>query len=426
MNYKYFLVIIISIIALTAVVSATTVNLYPIHDGSVYRVVANCTFPNLTALNSNVTQNNATTTAAVGVVTNANSITNNYTDNRKVGLTFDLNSIPQGSTITSAYLRIVPSAKVVTLGTPDVIVLEFLPDNKLGYNSTDYTHFNLSNPLSGFVASSAITAGYEILIPLNVNGTNLINTTLPTRYISVGLVSSWDMNQSSDYTTWAVSRSALYTFYMSEQADTLYDPYLIVNYNSGTTTTQQTTVATTYPTIVPGNVSQLAHVSATRGETFIRWTWHAANETVGMPPVDVYLDENQTPTAIDYVSKSITAYGLDPKTPHYITLTNATESNATYSGSVVGKATASTVRPQFEVYFLVALCIILMIMVITIKDLTRLFLLSILTILISLFSLLLSDGYGSTQYIFLGILIVTGVLFIVNVLPKLREQIDWF
>jgi|WetSurMetagenome_2_1015567.scaffolds.fasta_scaffold36828_5 hypothetical protein len=223
-----FLFILFAIFLIVVPASAYTLELYPVYDGYMVRAVADST---LISISNGVGTASAFTGASgvIGIYTGGATITNNFSEERKSGFTFDLSSLPLDAQITGVYLRVVPSAKTVTLGIPDVYVVAFNPDNKLAYATSDYNKFNYT-PLSSSVASASIVTGYEKIIPLNSEGINLINNSRMNRYVSLGLVTSWDVNQVADYSLWAISRSAIYTVYYSEQTDTINDPKLIVTY----------------------------------------------------------------------------------------------------------------------------------------------------------------------------------------------------
>lgn len=209
-------------------IQAYTTELYPVYDGYMARASADST---LISISNGVGTASAFTgaTGITGIYTGGATILNNFSEERKSAFTFDLSLLPLDAQITGAYLRVVPSAKTVTLGTPDVYVVAFNPDNKLAYATSDYNKFNYT-PLSSAVASASIVAGYEKIIPLNTAGIELINNSKVNRYVSLGLVTGWDINQVADYSLWGTSRSAIYTFYYSEQADTINDPKLVITY----------------------------------------------------------------------------------------------------------------------------------------------------------------------------------------------------
>jgi hypothetical protein len=225
---KKFLFILFAIFLIVVPASAYTMELYPVYDGYMARAVANQT---VVQISTGAGTASAFTGASgiSGFYTVASTAVNNFSEERKSAFTFDLTTIPLDAEITGVYLRVVPSAKTVTLGTPDIAVVNFLPDNKLAYATSDYNKFN-STLLSAYVPSAEIVAGYEKIIPLNSVGIQLINSSRISRYVSLGIVTNWDINQVADYTLWGTARSAIYTFYYSEQTDTINDPKLIITY----------------------------------------------------------------------------------------------------------------------------------------------------------------------------------------------------
>jgi hypothetical protein len=226
---KKILIILFLLAALFIIpTSAYTMELYPVYDGYMARAVANQTLIQVST-GAGTASSFTGASGVTGFYTVASTAVNNFSEERKTAFTFDLAALPLDAEITGAYLRVFPSAKTVTLGTPAVYVVNFLPDNKLAYATSDYNKFNYT-PLSSAVPSTEITVGYEKLIPLNVAGVQLINTSRMNRYVSLGIVTNWDTNQVADYTLWGLSRSAIYTFYYSEQIDAINDPKLIITY----------------------------------------------------------------------------------------------------------------------------------------------------------------------------------------------------
>jgi hypothetical protein len=214
-----------------APINAYSIEIYPIYDGYMARASADST---LTSISTGVGTASGFTgaTSITGFYTGAATIANNFSEERKQGYTFDLINLPIDANITSAYLRIVPSAKTVTLGTPQLIIVPFSPDNKLAYATSDYNKFDRNTTLSAYKPSLEIVAGYEILQPLNTNGINYVESAIPTRYVSLGLVTDWDITLIPTGLLWGTSRSAIYTIYNTEQIDQINDPKLIITYTS--------------------------------------------------------------------------------------------------------------------------------------------------------------------------------------------------
>lgn len=214
---------------------ATTTIFYPIMDGQQSRVVANQTFLQ-TTLGAGTTSSTTATTGLIGVYTVASTAVNNFSEGRKCSFTFDLQSVPTGATIQSAYLRYVVTTKTVTLGTPDLVVVRVNATNPQIFATADYSKYVLSPVLSANMPSAEIIAGYEVKHDLNNAGWSLITSTLPSsRYLQLGLVTSWEVTGVADYSLWGTARSAVYTIDLSEFADTVNDPYLSITYSSGVT-----------------------------------------------------------------------------------------------------------------------------------------------------------------------------------------------
>lgn len=244
-GYTFILYALLAFVIFTVpLASAYSIELYPIYDGYMARAAADST---LTSISTGVGTASSFTgaTSITGFYTGAATIANNFSEERKQGFTFDLVNLPIDANITAAYFRIVPSAKTVTLGTPQLVVVPFNPDNKLAYATSDYNDFDRNTTLSGYFPSLSIVAGYEIILPLNANGTSRIQTTIPTRYLSIGLVTDWDTTLIPTGLLWGTSRSAIYTIYNTEQIDQINDPKLIITYTSATENAESGTTSGT-------------------------------------------------------------------------------------------------------------------------------------------------------------------------------------
>lgn len=222
-------------------VDGYTLQVYPIHDGQLSRAPTGYTMTNLTYNNASMKQGTTSAltsaTGIIGAYTGAGTTSDNFTQVTRLYYTFDVSQLPLDATVTSAYFRIVPSAKTVTLGSPAIVVTAFTPDNKLAYIAGDYNKTNLI-PVSSYLEATAINVGYENFIPLNQGGLDLIRNSIISKYVSLNLATSWDINQSNipQGVLWGVSRSAIYTTYLSEQTDVINDPYLIITYQFGSAT----------------------------------------------------------------------------------------------------------------------------------------------------------------------------------------------
>lgn len=171
---------------------------------------------------------------------------------------------------------------------------------------------------------------------------------------------------------------------------------------------------------------QILRISSESGETYINWVWKSEPLSVAVPPVNILIDDAQTPTIYNYKSNSFLVDGLDGGSRHNIALYNSTDW-ALGIKTVLGRGTTTTLKPAYEIYFLIAVTIGLMVLTILIgNDLVKLILLSIFNILICLFGMSLSNGRGLLLYLFIGIGVVTTIILIVNALPKIQEEIAWF
>jgi PKD repeat protein len=195
--------------------------------------------------------------------------------------------------------------------------------------------------------------------------------------------------------------------------------------------TPPTPVPTTAAPINPVVGNQSLRISAEKGANYLSWVWEPTTASAGTVPLNVYVDDSATPIRTSYSQRTYLTADLNSGERHTIALYNATNYNVTtntYDGpqQLMGRATTTTLRPQYEVYFILGLGICLMVLIIFMRELIRLILISLLNIIICLFAVSISDGYGMTQYVFWGIIIITGIIFLVNGIPKIREELNWF
>lgn len=264
--FAYTIMVLFCIVSVISPVDASTLQIYPVLDGTLARAPTGYTMTNLTYTNASMKQGTTAaltgTTGIIGAYTGAGTTSGNFSQVIRGYFTFDLLPISTDATITGAYLRIVPSAKTVTLGTPALVVIPFSPDNKLSYIAGDFNKTSLV-PLSSYLESSNINAGYENLIPLNSAGVSIIQNAIAERYISLGLGTTWDINQSDIPTglLWGISRSAIYTIYLSEQTDTINDAYLLLVYTTPSSVPVVNTNLTSNNTIVV-NIQNINNLTA--------------------------------------------------------------------------------------------------------------------------------------------------------------------
>ena len=263
--FAYTIMILFCIVSVISPVDASTLQIYPVLDGTISRAPTGAGY-NMTYPNASMKQGTTTAltgaTGIIGAYTGTATTTNNFSQVIRAYFTFDLLPISPDVTITGAYLRIVPSAKTVTLGTPALVVIPFTPNNKLSYVSDDYNKTSLV-PLSSYLENTNINTGYENLIPLNSAGVSLIQSSITSRYVSLGLGTNWDINQTDIPINllWGVSRSAIYTIYLSEQTDTINDAYLLLVYSSPSAQNIVNTNLTSNNTIVI-NIQNINNLTA--------------------------------------------------------------------------------------------------------------------------------------------------------------------
>ena len=174
---------------------------------------------------------------------------------------------------------------------------------------------------------------------------------------------------------------------------------------------------------LPAN--QTLQISAETGETYIQWSWKTTNSSIGIPPVNIYIDDSQTPIITGYMSTTYLCDHLSEGSRHNIVIHNATAESLNET-VILGKASALTLNPGYEVYYLVSVCIFLMIVCFFLADLVRLILMSIVNIVLCLFGISMATGRGPIPYMFIAIAIITVIILLVNGLPKVREELAWF
>lgn len=180
---------------------------------------------------------------------------------------------------------------------------------------------------------------------------------------------------------------------------------------------------TPQPTLPAG---QTLRINSEVGETYVQWSWRPVNTTNPVPPLNIIVDDSQTPAVYNYTSNSYLVDGLQDGGRHNIALYDST-GWGNGSRVLLGKATTTTLKPAYEVYFLIAVTVGLMILIIVLgEDLIKLILLSIFNISICLFGMSLATGRGAIPYIFIGIAVITGLILLINGVPKLKEEISWW
>lgn len=166
-------------------------------------------------------------------------------------------------------------------------------------------------------------------------------------------------------------------------------------------------------------------LSAETGETYIQWKWRAVNTSNPVPPLDIYLTDNQSPVVTNYTGTTFLITKLNPGERHNIAIWN---SSARLNGTpeLLAKGTTTTLKAAYVSYFLLGICVILMVFGFFLKEVVRLILMSLLNIIICLFGFSVSIGRGAIPYLFIGVAIITGIILLISGVPKIREEIDWW
>lgn len=189
-----------------------------------------------------------------------------------------------------------------------------------------------------------------------------------------------------------------------------------------------TPTATPTPVIsLPSTVvsNHTLHLSAEVGENYVQWSWRSVNSSDGVPLLDIYLDDNKTPIITNYTAKTYLQTKINPDERHNIALYNTTsrmEGNITQ----LAKGTITTLKPAYVVYILLVVVIALLVLCFMFGEPMRLIMMTVLNILLCIFGVMISVGRGAIPYLFIGIGIITGIILLVNGLPKLREEISWW
>lgn len=171
--------------------------------------------------------------------------------------------------------------------------------------------------------------------------------------------------------------------------------------------------------------NQSIRITTELGEKYIQWEFVQVNRSEPLPPLDIYVDDRFIPSARNYTSSTFLMSDLLPGERHNIRVYNSSETYDPNSSGFLAKATAKTSNSGYEVMYLLALNLIIIVLVLILKDLKYLILLSVFNIGISLLGMSLT-GSGFTYYIFVGMAILTAIMLLVTGIPKFREEIDWF
>lgn len=234
---------------------------------------------------------------------------------------------------------------------------------------------------------------------------------------------------------YAIASPGVYQYYRLYMEEGFYVPGETLTLTLTTTQNSTGVIPTATPTLTPvvptptlasdtAIINQTVKITAEVGEKYIQWCFSGINGS-SPPPLNIYLDDNDQPTAINYTGSTFLMSGLSPGERHNIRVYN---SSALYEGNVsvfVAKATAKTSNAGYEVMFLIALNLLLGVLLFILKDIRYLICLSVLNIVISIMGMSLAGGTGLSYYIFIGVAVITFIILLVNGIPRLREEVDW-
>jgi len=184
-------------------------------------------------------------------------------------------------------------------------------------------------------------------------------------------------------------------------------------------------VAAAPTTLSPLPDNQIIRISAETGENYITWNWKLDSGGLVSVPVSIYIDDSAVPTRSNYTRTSYTITDLKPDERHNIAIYTTVNGTSTLGG----KATITTLKSAYVVYFMILFCFMFMILCIFIdrylSDMWIFVIMSMFNIIICLFGAGMASGHGITPYIMFGIAILTGLIMLIEGLPKLREEISW-
>jgi PKD repeat protein len=194
-----------------------------------------------------------------------------------------------------------------------------------------------------------------------------------------------------------------------------------------TPTPTPTPTPTVTPTLAPPSPvsNQTISISAEVGENYIQWKFEPTNKSQQMPPLDIYLDDSPIPAARNFTGTTyLMSTNVLASERHDIILYNSSAVSSNGS-EFLAKATVKSLAPSYEIYFFIALGIIMMVLILLLREFVWVVIISTFNIILSLFGISIAQGHGSMPYIFIGIAIVSGILLLIFGLPKIREEFDW-
>lgn len=309
-----------------------------------------------------------------------------------------------------------PAHEYTNIGSYDVILTvakQYASDSetKLGYIVVQAANAPVANFIAAPTAGSApLVVGYTDMSTgavINYNWSFGDGTYSTVQY------------PSHTYATFGVYTVSLYVDNTHGNNTMTRPNYITVGNATGTPT----------PTVGPTPAPELqvseheVIIDAEVGEEYIQWSFEAKNKTQGLPPMNIYIDDAQSPRITNYTLSTLLLSDLVPGERHNIKIYNATAAlsgNATF----LGKATAVTSTPGYTILFMIVISLIILIALIFMRNnLVYIVLLSILNIGIDIFGMSMSSG--SQSYIFIAIAGLTVIIGAVVGIPKLREEV-WF
>lgn len=267
--------------------------------------------------------------------------------------------------------------------------------NGAGYGDLECTECSLSAQFS-----TNITEG---VAPISIQFTDL----------SVGNISNWNwsfgdgnysdaQNPVHNYTT-----NGIYTVSLNISNGATSDNETKINY----------IVLSTAP---PLHITVKANV----GENKIDWSIRSISPANSTPPLNIYLDNNNLPSAINFTAEQILQPNLNPSERHTITIVNATAQYLGQNPTPV-TATAKTLASSGEVYTILIVGIVVLLAIIIFRNLLFVLLASVFNIVLSIAGTQISQGYGVFPYMFIAIGIITAIFLLIIGIPKLKDQMSW-
>lgn len=165
--------------------------------------------------------------------------------------------------------------------------------------------------------------------------------------------------------------------------------------------------------IVPG---ACAGISASAGETWIRWTWS-----------DLPIIPNETQVWVDGQIQGVAGpenqyylTGLNPSEQHRITFVNAT------SGETIASLQTSTLPAMNTILFFLAVLVVLAILCMILADGPGVIMCGALGLCISVYLFTLTYGYGLLWLVVLALLFFQGYFAIRKAYEMLEEKLAWW